>query len=467
MKDAGFDYPGLRDEIRKVISECTSCQATKPATALNKRLHGQTFEVSAHEELECIAIDAAGPLEPDARGFQFILSIVDEFARYCELTPLRSVTAEEAGEAIYSYCCTYGTPTSIKSDRGTQFNNRLIKELTRLLNIRPKLIAVSSHQENALVEGKFREIRRHLGHLVRHDREVPWSLRVKAVQRILNDVRGPGGVRPADLKFGKEGVLSSELFLQNPPAEALPESELVARLREVHRQLSETLGLSLKNKSNAKAEVRNQAPPPALFKKGDWVWVEKETRVKGDPLNIRRDLVEVEGQLGNTVTLKDNIHFREKQVHIARCSPFVEGEMSPWKARVETRPLGAKAEYKVEKILDHEPKLQQGQKGKLQMSRVRVLVKWLGYEGQDTWEFANGDVRRTPEFRAYVAQYPELAHFALHEGELNNDERPIGGGFYSRNSMSASSKPIEGRDQNPTNSPSADSRRRDRRVGEK
>ena len=467
MKDAGFDYPGLRDEIRKVISECTSCQATKPATALNKRLHGQTFEVSAHEELECIAIDAAGPLEPDARGFQFILSIVDEFARYCELTPLRSVTAEEAGEAIYSYCCTYGTPTSIKSDRGTQFNNRLIKELTRLLNIRPKLIAVSSHQENALVEGKFREIRRHLGHLVRHDREVPWSLRVKAVQRILNDVRGPGGVRPADLKFGKEGVLSSELFLQNPPAEALPESELVARLREVHRQLSETLGLSLKNKSNAKAEVRNQAPPPALFKEGDWVWVEKETRVKGDPLNIRRDLVEVQGQLGNTVTLKDNIHFREKQVHISRCSPFVEGEMSPWKARVETRPLGAKAEYKVEKILDHEPKLQQGQKGKLQMSRVRVLVKWLGYEGQDTWEFANGDVRRTPEFRAYVAQYPELAHFALHEGELNNDERPIGGGFYSRNSMSASSKPIEGRDQNPTNSPSADSRRRDRRVGEK
>jgi hypothetical protein len=204
-----------------------------------------------------------------------------------------------------------------------------------------------------------------------------------------------------------------------------------------------------------------------LFKKGDWVWVEKETRVKGDPLNIRRDLVEVEVQLGNTVTLKDNIHFREKQVHISRCSPFVEGEMSPWKARVETRPLGAKAEYKVEKILDHEPKLQQGQKGKLQMSRVRVLVKWLGFEGQDTWEYANGDVRRTPEFRAYVAQNPELAHFALHEGELSNDERPIGGGFVSRNSMSANSDSIEGRDHNPTDSPSTDNRRRYRRRGEK
>ena len=93
-------------------------------------------------------------------------------------------------------------------------SNKLKTTIGKLLS-RHKLIAVASHQENALVEGKFREIRRHLGHLVRHDRTVPWSLRVKAVQRILNDARGPGGVRPADLKFGKEGVLNTELLIQN------------------------------------------------------------------------------------------------------------------------------------------------------------------------------------------------------------------------------------------------------------
>ena len=416
MKEAGFDYPGLREEIRQTIAACTSCQATKPTTALNKRSHGQTFEVSAKEELECIAIDTVGPLEPDERGFRYILSMVDEFARYCELTPLRNVTAEEAGEAIYSYACTYGTPKSIKSDRGTQFNNQLVKELTHLLNIQPRLIAVASHQENALVEGKFREIRRHLGHLVRHDRTVPWSLRVKAVQRILNDARGPGGVRPADLKFGKEGVLNTERLIKNQPAEKLPETEIVTRLRDLHRQLSETLGLTLQLRADAKAEERSKGQPMTLFKKGNWVWVEKENRLKGDPLNIRRDLVEVESQTGNTVTLRDNKHFREKHVHVSRCSPFTEGEMSPWKARVETRPLGAQAEYKVEKILDHEPKLMPGQK-KLILGRVRVLVKWLGYEGQDTWEWAKGDVRRTPEFREYTKHHPELAHFALCEEE--------------------------------------------------
>ena len=186
-----------------------------------------------------------------------------------------------------------------------------------------------------------------------------------------------------------------------------------------------------------------------LFRKGNWVWVEKENRLKGDPLNIIRDLVEVESQTGNTVTLRDNMHFREKHVHVSRCSPFIEGEMSPWRARVETRPLGAKAEYKVEAILDHEPKFQQGQK-KLQMNRVRVLVKWLGYEGQDTWEYANGDVRRTPEFRAYIAQHPELAHFAFHDEEPSRlDERTAEGGANSRASMSANRNSIEASDDKP------------------
>ena len=177
----------------------------------------------------------------------------------------------------------------------------------------------------------------------------------------------------SDLKFGKEGVLNTERLVQNQPAEKLPETEMVTRLRDLHRQLSETLGLTLQVRADAKAEARSRGQPTTLFKKGTWVWVEKENRLKGDPLNIRRDLVEVESQTGNTVTLRDNIHFREKHVHVSRCSPFIEGEMSPWKARVEMRPLGAKAEYKVEAILDHEPKLQQGQKRLRQSFELTLL----------------------------------------------------------------------------------------------
>ena len=111
-----------------------------------------------------------------------------------------------------------------------------------------------SSQENSIVERKFREIRRHLGHLARADRTLPWSSRIKAVQRIINSNSGSTGVSAADLKFGKNHVLAHNLLVptSQPSEKTESERDFVTKLQEVHRQLSNTIASELKERGRRK-----------------------------------------------------------------------------------------------------------------------------------------------------------------------------------------------------------------------
>ena len=60
-----------------------------------------------------------------------------------------------------------------------------------------------------------------------------------------------------------------------------------------------------------------------------------------------------------------------------------------------------------EAILDHYPKAPVP----IRLQGSKVLVKWLGYDGEDTWEFIDGDIRRTPQFAEYAKKFSELAKF--------------------------------------------------------
>jgi signal peptidase I len=307
-------------------------------------------------------------------------------------------------------------------DNGPQLSNKINKRLMQLLNIHILFTTPYSSQENAIVERKFREIRRHLGHLVRADKTLPWSSRVKAVQRIINSQSGTLGVSPADLKFGKPHVLSTNILVSASPPAAVAEPDYVAKLQQAHAELSEQISKELLRRANDKL-LPESAP---TFDRGDWVWVEKATRLKSDVSNSQRDgPFEVESQIGNTVVLKDNRFLREKRVNISRCTKYNGNIIHPAKARVEvqTSVLEADKEYIAEAILDHFPKAP----APIRLQGTKVLVKWLGYEGEDTWEYIDGDIRRTPQFAEYAKNFSDLAKFIPRDSASRNSSTSAGG----------------------------------------
>jgi transposase InsO family protein len=75
---------------------------------------------------------------------------------------MKTTTAKEFAEELVEFYGRYGRPKQIFSDRGTQFVNDLISEFCKITGVEWKTSIAYSHQDNAITESVFKEMRRHL-----------------------------------------------------------------------------------------------------------------------------------------------------------------------------------------------------------------------------------------------------------------------------------------------------------------
>ncbi len=137
----------------------------------------------------------------------YILVIIDCFTRFVELSPIEDTTATLCAKALLNHVCRYGTPMTIRSDRGTQFVNAIISQLLSLLQIEHELNLAYSKEHNAIMERANKEVMRHLTAVIFDKRvNAAWSSEyyLPLVQRIMNaKVHDTIGVSPAELLYGK------------------------------------------------------------------------------------------------------------------------------------------------------------------------------------------------------------------------------------------------------------------------
>ena len=401
----GHQWDGMEAELKALVSSCPVCQVVKPNT---KRGFAQTFELSASEEMETIAMDTLGPLDQDSKGHAYILALTDEFSRYTELTATTSTSAAEAAKTMLNYCCTYGVPKRWKSDRGSQFNNSLIQTLSKSLMTIQTLTSVGSSEENGIVERKFRDVRADLGALVREDPTSDWSDKIKIVQRIINSTPSSAtSIAPADLRFGKVQSLDVNLLIKAPsetkPDGSVPELQTaqVTRLRATYDKLASTIESHLDKHGAVKAKKRRS--DPTQYPVGSWVFWELADTRKGDPKSTRRTgPYQVISQVGNAVKVLCNE--KEKVIPVSACTAFVPGQVAPERLQAENSE-SAETRYFVSEILDHcfdvptAPKL----------GNCKLLVKWVGYPEQWHYILDVPDLRMTEALVRYVKSHTDLA----------------------------------------------------------
>jgi hypothetical protein len=405
LKSCGHDWDGMEAELKSLVSSCPVCQVIKST----KRGIAQTFELSASEEMDTIAMDTLGPLDKDSQGYSYIIALTDEFSRYTELTATKSTSAIEAAKAMLSYCCTYGVPKRWKSDRGSQFNNVLIQTLSKSLLSTPSLTSVGSSEENGIVERKFRDVRADLGALMREDPTSDWSDKIKIVQRIINSTPSSStSIAPADLRFGKTQSLDVNLLIK-APSKAKPDGSIlelqnaqVTRLRATCEKLASTIANHLDRHRAAKEKKRRS--DPTQYPVGSWVFWELSDTRKGDPTSTRRTgPYQVISQVGNAVKVFYNE--KEKVIPVSSCTAFVPGQVAPERLQAENSE-SAETRYYVSDIIDHCFDIPSAPK----LGNCKLLVKWTGYP-TPTWHYVLEvpDLRTTEALEQYVKSHPSLA----------------------------------------------------------
>ena len=151
-----FFWPRMNSDIRHWARSCIQCQKAK--------IHRHTVTPLAtfntpDVRFDQVHIDLVGPL-PISQGFTYLLTCVDRFTRWPEAVPITDISAETVAQAfVSSWIARFGVPSTITTDRGSQFESSLWTQLMRLLGTE-RIRTTSYHPiANGLVEQFHRQLK--------------------------------------------------------------------------------------------------------------------------------------------------------------------------------------------------------------------------------------------------------------------------------------------------------------------
>ena len=157
-------WPGWQQDVRRYCRRCHQC-VTYHRGAPRKQGLMQAFPVG--EPFERVAIDLTGPHPTSRSGHVFILTVIDLFTKWVEAIPIRNKEAVTVARALVDVVFSrFGVPLQLLSDNGKEFDNRVLQEFCRLLEIDKIRTTVYKASTNGAIERFHRTLNSMLGKVV-------------------------------------------------------------------------------------------------------------------------------------------------------------------------------------------------------------------------------------------------------------------------------------------------------------
>ncbi|GFW82507.1 hypothetical protein TNCV_1794001 [Trichonephila clavipes] len=203
-----FVWPGMRKNIKIMVRSCVKCQRAK-VTWHTKSPVG-TFALP-DARFAHIHLDFIGPLPP-SNGNEFCMTIIDRFTRWPR----------------------FGCPTTITTDRGTNFESNLFRELTRMLGCN-RIHSTSYHpQANCIIE----RLHRHLKGALKAHNHIQWTELLPIVLLgMLSALKDDINATCAQLVYGTTLRLPSDLVTSgsiNQTANSTYVTSLIQTMRSLN-----------------------------------------------------------------------------------------------------------------------------------------------------------------------------------------------------------------------------------------
>ncbi|XP_039309916.1 uncharacterized protein K02A2.6-like [Solenopsis invicta] len=151
-----FIWPSLKKDVKEWTRMCLPCQRSK----ISRHTKNVPVRIAIPDQrFQHVHLDLIGPL-PSCQDFRYCLTIIDRFSRWSEAIPLKEISADTVSTAFYTHwVARYGSPLTITTDQGSQFEASLFKALTNLIGCDRKRTSAYHPASNGILERWHRTVK--------------------------------------------------------------------------------------------------------------------------------------------------------------------------------------------------------------------------------------------------------------------------------------------------------------------
>ncbi|KAL7291593.1 hypothetical protein TKK_0014634 [Trichogramma kaykai] len=263
-------WENLKNYIQRRIQQCLDCQLKKLVRVKTRQpmLITDTPGIPFYK----IALDIVGPLPKSKNNFEYILTMQDNFSKFCLAVPLVDITAVSVADAfIKRFISIFGSPKVILTDQGSNFMSSLMKRLPKRFKIKQIKTTPYHAQSNGSLECSHHVLKEFLKQYTVSDDA--WDEWVDlAILNYNTSVQESTKLTPYEIIFGRIANLPTSLPLRE--SDLLPTyqgymKDLVVRLNSLQKIAYDNLVKSkFKSKKYYDARVNQKN-----FKPGDYIFL--------------------------------------------------------------------------------------------------------------------------------------------------------------------------------------------------
>ena len=146
-----YIWPGLRDQITEFIRGCESCFEKK--LVRTRTQEPMLITDTPAGPFDKVSLDTVGKLPTTPHGNRHILTMQDNFRKYCIAVPIPNLNTTTIAHAVATALFSqYDAPRAIPTDRGGSFMSKLMRKWEGLLNVKQLTTSGCRPQTNGSLE---------------------------------------------------------------------------------------------------------------------------------------------------------------------------------------------------------------------------------------------------------------------------------------------------------------------------
>ena len=210
---------------RDIALHCDGCINCKLRKSYQRRPKVPIMKYSkVRLPLDRVHVDLTGPLPRTNGGYRFILVIKDYLTKHVWLVPLKTKGGLEVAEAfVRHFVCLAGIPDTVVSDRGNEFVNTLLRDVSRILGINRISTTPYMPRSDGFVENHNKTMKDQLFNYCDTLKQDDWNIYLPVVQLQYNTtVSLATGYTPYMLMHGRECKMPSFAHMKSLAGDLKP-----------------------------------------------------------------------------------------------------------------------------------------------------------------------------------------------------------------------------------------------------